>query len=155
MDLPLPHSCRAHSLLESQCGSQSSQLFSRRSSSFARALVPRSRDRTSLRILRYSTRRDAYSIRGSGGIGTNEIPFENYRRHLGLWVRPLRRKNFGIVHFEQRDRDCSDGSGTDLENGERPPFDLDLAVVLAGFAFEAYNTPAVRGILCSGSLLSV
>ncbi len=29
----------------------------------------------------------------------------------------------------------------------RPPFDLDLAVLLAGFAFEAYNTPKVFAIL--------
>lgn len=26
---------------------------------------------------------------------------------------------------------------------ERPPFDINLAVVLAGFAFEAYTTPPV------------
>ncbi|KAG9446803.1 hypothetical protein H6P81_012931 [Aristolochia fimbriata] len=30
---------------------------------------------------------------------------------------------------------------SDAEESERPPFDLNLAVVLAGFAFEAYTTP--------------
>jgi hypothetical protein len=30
----------------------------------------------------------------------------------------------------------------------RPPFDLDLAVLLAGFAFEAYNTPKAKVGLC-------
>jgi hypothetical protein len=30
----------------------------------------------------------------------------------------------------------------------RPPFDLDLAVLLAGFAFEAYNTPKANVGLC-------
>lgn len=29
------------------------------------------------------------------------------------------------------------------EGSERPPFDINLAVVLAGFAFEAYSSPPV------------
>lgn len=29
------------------------------------------------------------------------------------------------------------------EGSERPPFDINLAVILAGFAFEAYSTPSV------------
>jgi len=29
------------------------------------------------------------------------------------------------------------------KNDERPPFDINLAVILAGFAFEAYTTPPV------------
>lgn len=29
----------------------------------------------------------------------------------------------------------------------RPPFDLDMAVLLAGFAFESYNTPAVNKLI--------
>lgn len=164
MDLPL-HSCRPRLL--SECGSQSSQLFSRRRSSprldLARGLFSL-RDRKFVRILGYATRRDAHdvhSIRGSRGFGTR-IPLENssweWRRvgqsHLGFLIgRVPRRSEFGIVHFEQGDRNCSDGTATNFENGERPPFDLDLAVVLAGFSFEAYNTPAVRNpssfiILC-------
>lgn len=31
----------------------------------------------------------------------------------------------------------------DKEQDERPPFDINLAVILAGFAFEAYTTPPV------------
>ena len=31
----------------------------------------------------------------------------------------------------------------DKEQDERPPFDINLAVILAGFAFEAYTTPSV------------
>lgn len=31
---------------------------------------------------------------------------------------------------------------SEIEN-ERPPFDINLAVILAGFAFEAYTTPPV------------
>lgn len=30
------------------------------------------------------------------------------------------------------------------EGNERPPFDINLAVVLAGFAFEAYSSPPVN-----------
>lgn len=30
------------------------------------------------------------------------------------------------------------------EDDDRPPFDINLAVILAGFAFEAYTTPPVR-----------
>lgn len=33
----------------------------------------------------------------------------------------------------------------DAENDERPPFDINIAVLLAGFAFEAYNTPLEDG----------
>lgn len=29
------------------------------------------------------------------------------------------------------------------EDDERPPFDINLAVILAGFAFESYSTPPV------------
>ncbi|XP_027367473.1 uncharacterized protein LOC113873520 isoform X2 [Abrus precatorius] len=42
---------------------------------------------------------------------------------------------------------CSSNTGSQLqrvavpENDERPPFDINLAVILAGFAFEAYATP--------------
>ena len=34
-----------------------------------------------------------------------------------------------------------------MEEVERPPFDINLAVILAGFAFEAYTTPAVCFVL--------
>jgi hypothetical protein len=39
----------------------------------------------------------------------------------------------------------SAGEGLGVEEGgpQRPPFDLNLAVVLAGFAFEAYTSPSV------------
>ena len=30
-----------------------------------------------------------------------------------------------------------------IKDGNRPPFDLHLAVLLAGFAFEAYSSPPV------------
>ncbi|KAI5072460.1 hypothetical protein GOP47_0012566 [Adiantum capillus-veneris] len=33
----------------------------------------------------------------------------------------------------------------DEEDKESPPFDINIAVVLAGFAFEAYNTPSDQG----------
>ncbi|KAK7355393.1 hypothetical protein VNO80_14648 [Phaseolus coccineus] len=42
---------------------------------------------------------------------------------------------------------CSSKTGSQLrqvavpENDDRPPFDINLAVILAGFAFEAYSTP--------------
>lgn len=44
---------------------------------------------------------------------------------------------------------CSSETGSQLqrvaapEEDERPPFDINLAVILAGFAFEAYTTPPV------------
>ncbi|RZS16523.1 hypothetical protein BHM03_00048520 [Ensete ventricosum] len=34
-----------------------------------------------------------------------------------------------------------------IEEAERPPFDLNLAVVLAGFAFEAYTSPPSRQVV--------
>lgn len=45
---------------------------------------------------------------------------------------------------------CSCKAGTQLdkvsgeEEIERPPFDINLAVILAGFAFEAYTSPPVN-----------
>ncbi|KOM34488.1 hypothetical protein LR48_Vigan02g063800 [Vigna angularis] len=45
---------------------------------------------------------------------------------------------------------CSSKTGSQLqrvsvpEDDDRPPFDINLAVILAGFAFEAYTTPPVR-----------
>ncbi|KAL5066973.1 hypothetical protein RYX36_017860 [Vicia faba] len=37
---------------------------------------------------------------------------------------------------------CSSKTDSQIEkNDERPPFDINLAVILAGFAFEAYTTP--------------
>jgi hypothetical protein len=30
------------------------------------------------------------------------------------------------------------------EENERPPFDINLAVIFAGFAFEAYTSPPVN-----------
>ncbi|MED6148781.1 hypothetical protein PIB30_056136 [Stylosanthes scabra] len=42
---------------------------------------------------------------------------------------------------------CSSKTGSEVESislregDERPPFDINLAVILAGFAFEAYATP--------------
>lgn len=45
---------------------------------------------------------------------------------------------------------CSSKAGSEVENvsiqkdyDERPPFDINLAVILAGFAFEAYTSPPV------------
>lgn len=131
MDLPL-HSCRPRLL--SECGSQGSQLFCRRRrfDLLARGLFP-------LRDIKFV--RVSHSVRGSRKFSIR-IPFENWQSHRG-YLRAPGRSKFGIVHFEQSDRNRSDES-TNFEDGERPPFDLDLAVVLAGFAFEAYNTPAVH-----------
>lgn len=44
---------------------------------------------------------------------------------------------------------CPCKAGTEIgnasveEDSERPPFDINLAVILAGFAFEAYTSPPV------------
>lgn len=35
------------------------------------------------------------------------------------------------------------GKSVSHDDDARPPFDINLAVVLAGFAFEAYNSPPV------------
>lgn len=35
------------------------------------------------------------------------------------------------------------GRSMSRDDDVRPPFDINLAVVLAGFAFEAYNSPPV------------
>jgi len=49
---------------------------------------------------------------------------------------------------------CSSETGSQLrqvavpENDDRPPFDINLAVILAGFSFEAYTTPPVCVPFC-------
>jgi hypothetical protein len=42
---------------------------------------------------------------------------------------------------------CKTGSEVERvqeEKNERPPFDINLAVIFAGFAFEAYTSPPVN-----------
>jgi len=54
---------------------------------------------------------------------------------------------------------CSSKTGSELqrlavpEDDDRPPFDINLAVILAGFAFEAYTTPPVRVPCCFCSVV--
>lgn len=73
--------------------------------------------------------------------------------------KPRPRPRFGGVNSKSRvsrsvsrlrsgdvidSRSSSDGGNTSVVESDRPPFDLNLAVVLAGFAFEAYSSPPVR-----------
>lgn len=55
-----------------------------------------------------------------------------------------------IGHFSSRLIGYCKAKGGD-ENGESgdesPPFDINLAVILAGFAFEAYTTPSVISLI--------
>jgi hypothetical protein len=52
------------------------------------------------------------------------------------------------TRFEEEDKEeCASPPASPPPPPPRPPFDLDLAVLLAGFAFEAYNTPKVFAIL--------
>ena len=149
MDLPL------HSGRLSECGARSRH-FSRLLD-LSRGFIP-IRARNSARIVNSSARiRDAGQVCTSRGSrrfvpthSATRIPSETSYCECGRFGRSRRRgiltgkvpgrSKFGIVYFEQRDRNCSDAS---TSNADRPPFDLDLAVVLAGFAFEAYNTPGV------------
>ncbi|XP_019449987.1 PREDICTED: uncharacterized protein LOC109352451 isoform X1 [Lupinus angustifolius] len=66
--------------------------------------------------------------------------------HFPLNLRIFSFTGFNVKHQRQRLR-CSSKSGSKLEkisvqeNDKRPPFDINLAVILAGFAFESYSTP--------------
>lgn len=154
MDLPL-HSCRPR-LLSECCSRSSSQVLSRRVD-LSRGFIP-VRARKSVKIVNRPAIRVACgvcSIRGSGRfvhshsatrVSSESCGWRRVGRKCRVLVsgRELGRSKFGIARFEQGDRNCSDGSATNSEDRERPPFDLDLAVVLAGFAFEAYNSPPVR-----------
>jgi len=44
---------------------------------------------------------------------------------------------------------AGEGLVVEEDGPRRPPFDLNLAVVLAGFAFEAYTSPPVSPLLPS------
>ncbi|MCO5594626.1 hypothetical protein L7F22_048659 [Adiantum nelumboides] len=61
---------------------------------------------------------------------------------------PLRGRTV-VCKFEESEKEgllsSSLGEIKDEEDCERPPFDINIAVVLAGFAFEAYNTPSDQG----------
>lgn len=53
------------------------------------------------------------------------------------------------TRFEEEDKEeCASPPASPPPPPPRPPFDLDLAVLLAGFAFEAYNTPKAKVGLC-------
>lgn len=63
-------------------------------------------------------------------IGIGSTP----NRNTAVNRRTLRR-------FED-DRKVSNSPNEEVEEDERPRFDINLAVILAGFAFESYNTPS-------------
>jgi hypothetical protein len=145
--------CRPRLLCECS-GSGISQLCSRRNRGSPRLLALSGgfipvRARKSERVVNFSCGGD---VRGSRRIfhtySAPRIPSQNPNCGWRGFGRSRRapKTSSGVVHFEQGDRSSSDGNATGSENGERLPFDLDLAVVLAGFAFEAYNTPAVRDL---------
>ncbi|CAM6042657.1 unnamed protein product [Sphagnum compactum] len=48
------------------------------------------------------------------------------------------------TRFEEEDKEECASPTPSPPPPPRPPFDLDLAVLLAGFAFEAYNTPKAK-----------
>ncbi|RHN78706.1 putative triacylglycerol lipase [Medicago truncatula] len=53
--------------------------------------------------------------------------------------RRRRKQGFSICCSSKTDSQIEKSSNE--KNDERPPFDINLAVILAGFAFEAYTTP--------------
>lgn len=65
----------------------------------------------------------------------------NLRAFSLAWRKQRRKRVFSTC--------CSSKTGSQVEkisvqeDDERPPFDINLAVILAGFAFEAYTTPPV------------
>lgn len=107
-----------------------------------------------LRLVPKTTRRCAFTVFTHKGCNLGGVNWSRsfcLRRleycHHGRISSQLRRK-VGIANFEEANRirseDCVRHLSEDDFHKERPPFDLDLAVILAGFAFEAYNTPPVR-----------
>ncbi|XP_024398281.1 uncharacterized protein [Physcomitrium patens] len=114
--------------------------------------------RISGRILRYPAIRRVQGVCKSQGsrrcchrrsivripLSCSDCGWERFGCSQGdIWrFKAPERSAFAIAHFEQDNRSRNEGNATNLENEDRPPFNLDLAVVLAGFAFEAYNTPA-------------
>lgn len=77
-----------------------------------------------------------------------------YGKRVRVWTSVSRgnakvRGRFGglsISCFSKMDAQIEKVSSEEKEEEEeeeRPPFDINLAVILAGFAFEAYTTPPV------------
>ena len=58
---------------------------------------------------------------------------------------------YSVCCFRKNNSEIEAISVDENEN-ERPPFDLNLAVVLAGFAFEAYTSPPVDVFFFSNCL---
>jgi hypothetical protein len=57
-------------------------------------------------------------------------------------IRIRKKQGFSICCSSKTDSSQIEKSPIE-KNDERPPFDINLAVILAGFAFEAYTTPPV------------
>nr|GMD72118.1 uncharacterized protein LOC109176470 isoform X2 [Ipomoea batatas] len=63
------------------------------------------------------------------------------KKITGVW----RNSSFQVKASSKASSDVESLSTVEEEKGsERPPFDINLAVILAGFAFEAYTTPPVK-----------
>ncbi|XP_023530237.1 uncharacterized protein LOC111792861 isoform X1 [Cucurbita pepo subsp. pepo] len=74
-------------------------------------------------------------------LSRSRAKFSGKARVLAFRVNPRGRR--GVSSFR-----CFSSTGTEVQNlsrleeSERPPFDINLAVILAGFAFEAYTSPS-------------
>ncbi|KAK9671714.1 hypothetical protein RND81_12G049700 [Saponaria officinalis] len=71
------------------------------------------------------------------------LPSFHHRRHSSLKL-PLKIRVFCTPDSRRRSIRCSKselGNGVVVDSIDRPPFDINLAIILAGFAFEAYTTP--------------
>lgn len=70
-----------------------------------------------------------------------------YRKRPLLWEKVVSRRALTCNFFRQpveEDKTADDDERNGGLEPERPPFDLNMAVVLAGFAFEAYTTPTEK-----------
>lgn len=87
---------------------------------------------------------EAYGGDGFCGSSSPSSPLSFHGAH---------RRRRALCKFEDNEKTTSSSSSSsssecscetkDAEDDKRPPFNINIAVLLAGFAFEAYNTPLV------------
>ena len=87
----------------------------------------------------------------TGGFAVARPALNPFYGPIGASTRGCKRN--GMLHTAITSSASSQNSTAQLPEGDtgtcdadRPPFDLNLAVLLAGFAFEVYNSPKVRSM---------
>lgn len=86
----------------------------------------------------------------------SSVPYprnSSFTEKVRVWSSRTRRGRDGLCPICCRSKTNAEAENVSLQiqeeksETERPPFDINLAVILAGFAFEAYSTPPVSRLL--------